>query len=50
MIDLVDHLLRYSGRNERVGDLFEDRNLLNKFTSKVKQALKERFRYQLYFN
>jgi len=40
MVDLVDHLLKYAGKRERVGDLFANRNLLNKFTSKFKQALK----------
>jgi len=41
MVDLVDHLLKYAGRHERVGDLFADSNLLNKFSSRFKQALKD---------
>jgi len=41
MVDLVDHVLKYAGKRERVGDLFANRNLLNKFTSKFKQALKD---------
>jgi len=41
LIDLVDHLLKYAGKHERIGDLFADRNIMNKFTSKFKNALKD---------
>jgi len=40
-ISLIDSVLRYAGKSQRSGDLFANRDLVNKWTNKVKQAFRD---------
>jgi len=40
-ISLIDAVLRYAGKSQRSGDVFANRDLVNRWTSKVKQAFKD---------
>ncbi|KAM3139618.1 hypothetical protein pb186bvf_008263 [Paramecium bursaria] len=40
-LNLINYVLDYAGKNKRQGDLFSDKNLLAKASSKLKQAFKD---------
>jgi hypothetical protein len=37
MVDIIDYVLKYAGKKERVGDLFGTGNIMGKFTNKMKR-------------
>lgn len=40
-IDIIDYVIKYAGKNQRVGDLFATRDIVNKLKKNIKQVFKD---------